>query len=328
MLFAGGTIVMERDQEHNLLRDGGESALEKLIDEIHARFGDEAEFICKPPLFNIDSTDMWATHWQWLTREVAEGVAAGYDGFLITMGTNTLGYAASALTFSLLGIDKPVVITGAQVPAKELASDARNNFINSARVLIEKQLKGVIVVFGSRIINGCRAKKASESALDAFVSYNSNGIGTIGVDISIKHEPFRTQRPFQPHAVFAEPVTCVTLTPGVQKDVLQLLIDAGNKGIIIRAYGTGDIPVLMHGGLKYAREKQVPVVVTTQCPDGATMIGVNPPGQKALDIGIIPALDMSMEAMTTKLMWLLGQGLSLGEVKAMMKTNLAGEIAA
>lgn len=224
-----------------------------------------------------------------------------------------------------------LVITGAQIPATQIASDARNNLTNSVRVILEygRALAGVIVVFGSRIIRGCRAKKVSESALDAFNSYNAPLLGTIGIDIRMNSGAIEAREhgwPFAPVNRFDDRIISLTLVPGLQSSLLTGLIDSGVKGIVLRAYGTGDVPHLLFPALEYAREKEIPVIITTQCPDGATMIGRNEPGRQAMELGIVPAYDMSMEAMTTKLMWLLGQDFGYAETCRFMLHNFAGEI--
>lgn len=325
VIFAGGTIVMRKDHEKHVLDQSGGQILYNFLRDLKPVLG-EGVSIKTMEMFNLDSTDMEASHWELMADAVLRGVEQGYNGILITMGTNTLAYAASALTFALLGIKVPVILTGAQIPAREITSDARNNFMNAIRVMTEHHLEGVFVVFGSRIIRGCRAKKVSEWVLDAFVSYNSADFGSIGVDLRFKGVP----RPVEPiqgsTARFERNVTCITLTPGIQEHILQLLIDGGAKGIIIRAYGSGDVPERLLPGLSYAQDRQVPVVVTTQCPDGATMIGINPPGMAAMNLGIIPSGDMSMEAMTTKLMWLLAQRELPHSIGDMMISDLAGEV--
>ena len=104
------------------------------------------------------------------------------------------------------------------------------------------------------------------------------------------------------------------------------MIDSGTKGFVLRAYGSGDIPYDFEDALLYAKNKNVPIIITTQCPGGATVMGMNDVGLKALQAGVIQAFDMCMEAMSTKLMWLLGQNIPYGEIKKMMETNFVGEV--
>ncbi len=274
---------------------------------------------------NIDSTDMDKQQWEGIVSKIQTNYDK-YDGFLVTTGTNTLAYASSAVTFALGQIGKPVVFTGAQIPAEALATDATNNLINSLRLCIEN-ISGVYVVFGSKIILGCRAKKISESDLDAFKTFNQSDIGTIGIGFALnKSVPPRSSiKPtFNNH--FDDRVICFTLVPGMDFRCLNAVIDAGCRGIILRAYGSGDISRSLFPSLEYARSKQVPVLVTTQCPGGATVMGINSIGLEALKLNVIQVFDMSMEAMSTKLMWLLAKNVPYAEIKREMHRNYCGEV--
>lgn len=321
ILFAGGTISMKKNIETGALDIAFgpdqffqlEPRIEQIAD-IHVHSID-----------NIDSTNMTHIHWERMV-EVIQNQYHNYDGFVITQGTNTLAYTSSALTWSLLGIGKPVVLTGAQIPAEVISTDARNNLVNALRVCT-MDLGGIFVVFGSKIILGCRAKKVSESKLDAFNTFNDSDFGEVGVAINIKKQTHRAHsHPFMVKNGYKDTIVCLTFIPGLGIDCIKRLIDDGAKGIILRAYGSGDIPYSHLSSLLYARKKKVPIVVTTQCPGGATAMGMNDVGLKALNTGVIQAFDMSMESMSTKLMWLLAQDFPYEEIAAKMQENLAGEV--
>lgn len=273
---------------------------------------------------NIDSSNMVHTHWEKIATVIGNRYH-NYDGFVITMGTNTMAYCSAALSFALKGIGKPVILTGAQIPAEAISTDARNNFVNALR-LSTMDLSGVFVVFGSKIIRGCRAKKVSESELDAFKTFNQKDFGEIGVGTLFNFRQPRHQGSFSPQCTFDDRVICLTSIPGLQPDIITKLVDLDMKGIIIRAYGSGDIPYSFIPSLEYAKKKGVPVLITTQCPGGATVMGVNDVGLKALDAGAIQAFDMCMEAMSTKLMWILGQNTPFGDIKRLMEQNMVGEV--
>ncbi len=273
---------------------------------------------------NIDSTNMLHTHWERIVGVISSQYDQ-YDGFVITMGTNTMAYCSAAISFALQNIGKPVAITGAQIPAESLSTDARSNLVNAIR-LSTMNLAGVFVVFGSRIIRGCRAKKISESELDAFKTFNQKDFGEIGVSIFFNFKQPRHTEPLRAQNGFDDRVVCLTMIPGLRPNVIPQLIDSGTRGIILRAYGSGDIPYTFTPSLKYAKHKEVPIVITTQCPGGATVMGVNDVGLKALQTGVVQAFDMCMEAMSTKLMWLLGQHTPYKEVKELMEQNLIGEL--
>ena len=125
---------------------------------------------------------------------------------------------------------------------------------------------------------------------------------------------------------FDNNIVSLTLVPGLKSEHLVKLIDNKVKGMVIRAFGSGDIPYDLFPALEYARKKQVPILVTTQCPRGATVMGINEPGRLALKLGVIQVFDMSMEAMSTKLMWALKHKVSYKKMKKFIQTNLVGEI--
>lgn len=277
-------------------------------------------------LWALDSTDMGPLHWQ----EVAALISSEWQHFraiVIVSGTNTLAYFASALAFALQGIPIPVILTGSQLPVHEVFSDAQMNFANSLR-LAEMAKPGVFVVFGHRIIVGSRAKKVSESQLDAFCTFNADDIGEIGIQIRIRDSvaPVDLGKDdlFSVRGQFCPDVICLTVLPGMSSDILENVV-SNCRGLILRSFGAGDLPRDLFPSLHFASTRGVPIVNTTQCR-GSTMMGLNEIGREALDFGVIQAFDMSMEAMTTKLMWLIGQGYSYEEIREQMHVNLAGEI--
>lgn len=321
ILFCGGTISMTKNTETGALDIAhGADQFFRLepriveIAEIHVRH-----------IMNIDSTNALPENWQQIGQAIKEEYE-NYDGFLITHGTNTMAYAASALSFSLQNIGKPVVLTGAQIPAEIISTDGRNNLVNALRVCT-LDLAGVFVVFGSKIIMGARSKKTSESDLDAFATFNATDFGRISLGIEIKGQA-KLRHPGALNLIntFERNVVCLTMIPGIQPDVLVKIIDSGVKGLILRGYGSGDLPAELFPALEYAREKKVPVLVTTQCPGGATLLGVDTVGLEAIKRGVIQVFDMSMECMSTKLMWFLGQGTPYEKMKECIQTNMLGEV--
>jgi len=320
ILFCGGTISMSKNAEGSLDVAHGADQFFKL----EPRIVEIAEIDVRS-VMNIDSSNAVPENWQQIAQAISEEYEK-YDGFLITHGTNTMAYTASALSFALQNIGKPVVLTGAQVPAEVISTDGRNNLVNALRVCT-LDISGVFVVFGSKIIMGVRSKKISESDLDAFATFNATDFGRISIGIELKGQV----KPRQPGALnlvntFDRNVVCLTMIPGIQSDFLIKLIDDGAKGLILRGYGSGDLPAELFPALEYAQEKKVPVIVTTQCPGGATLLGVDVVGLEAIKRGVIQVFDMSMECMSTKLMWLLGQQVPYEKMKERMQFNMMGEV--
>ena len=323
VLTCGGTIAMQIDPQLGAARHS-----DRPLDlySIEPRLAEFAEIESRK-IANIDSTDASTEIWENLIGEISSSYEQ-FDGFVITFGTNTLGYCSSALSFALAGIGKPVVITGAQVPASEIHSDGRLNLINSCLVACS-EIAGVYVVFGSRIINGTRAKKVNERDYDSFQGFLGGVAGSIGVKVVLEPSAARRHdRPFTAKNGFCRDIASLTLFPDIEPGVFSALIDAGYRGLVIRAFGGGDIPRKLFPALKFAQERQVPIVVTTQAPFGRATMNLNEVGLEALEYGVIPAIDMSIESMTTKMMWLLGQKTPYQEFKRQMQTNLAGEIGA
>lgn len=321
ILFCGGTISMSKDVKTGALdlahgADQFFSLEPRIVEiaEIHVR-----------NVMNIDSSNAIPENWQQIGQAISEEYEK-YDGFLVTHGTNTMAYTASALSFSLQNIGKPVILTGAQIPAEIISTDGRNNLVNALRVCT-LDLSGVFIVFGSKIIMGARSKKISESDLDAFATFNAADFGRIslGVELRGQVKP-RHSTPLHLANTFDRNVVCVTMIPGIRSDFLTTLIDNGAKGLILRGYGSGDLPAELFPALEYAQEKKIPVVVTTQCPGGATLLGVDVVGLEAIKRGVIQVFDMSMECMSTKLMWLLGQNTPFEKIKERMQFNMLGEV--
>ena len=181
ILFCGGTISMTKNLKGSLVGHYSADQLFKMEPRVKQMADLDVELVA-----NIDSTNMGRSDWEKLVDLIKKNYLL-YDGFIITCGTNTMAYASSALSFALPNIGKPVVFTGAQIPAEEISTDAHNNFVNALRVAI-MNISGVFVVFGSKIIIGSRAKKVNESELDAFDVFNDSDFGEIMINIKINRK--------------------------------------------------------------------------------------------------------------------------------------------
>jgi L-asparaginase len=295
-------------------------------------------------LFNIDSSDMLPENWTKLTETIAESYD-NFDAFVILHGTNTMGYTAAALSFALENINKPVILTGAQVPLGYLGSDATTNLVNSLRLAVwgYHPIKGVMCVFGSKIITGTRVKKGTDFDYDPFSSFSTGALGQIGRFIKLdeaaldKHNAYLSKS--KPLAIQSRVLSVkkdfdtkgiVSLTefPGMSPDIFKSLVENnGAKAFILRAFGAGDASTHLLESFEYLKEKQIPILVTSQAPSGVASFQVNESGKmlKEKDLAI-PAYDMSIESMTTKLAWLLAQKCSYEQIKTRMLEDLHGEI--
>jgi L-asparaginase len=295
-------------------------------------------------LFNVDSTDMNPAHWTAMASAIADSYDE-FDAFIIAHGTNTMGYSAAALSFALENINKPVIFTGAQVPLGYLGSDAITNLVNSLRLAVWQyhQIKGVYGVFGSKVISGTRIKKGTDFDYDPFSAFQKGSIGQIGRFIKIdtgaleryvaylsKIKPLAIQsRALSVKKEFqTECIASLTEFPGMSPDIFKVLVEQGGiKGFIFRAFGAGDSSASLRPAYHFLKDHSIPIVVTTQAPTGVASLVVNDGGKYLLDNDLaIPAHDMSIESITAKLAWCLGQKLDYEAIKAMMVRDLHGEI--
>jgi L-asparaginase len=303
------------------------------------------------PVAEIDSSNVDQSLWVKLADTIKEQYD-DFDSFLITHGTNTLGYTCAALSFAIANSGKPIVVTGSQVPFGLPGSDALTNLENGVRICVgqgqrDTRIAGVVAVFGSFIITGTRVKKDREFDYDAFKSFGAGAIGRIGRIINIdpdnlaKHNGYLSTtrypiamrgRNLRVDSGFDMRIASLTEFPGMDPGIFELLIQKKDtRGFILRAVGAGDPSDSLQEAFRMLKDRQIPIVVTTQAPNGNANFQVNEPGQWLRDNQVaIPAYDMSIEAQTAKLAWLLHQsrerGYRYGEICARMQEDLRGEV--
>ena len=295
-------------------------------------------------LFNVDSSDMLPENWTAIAGKIQDTYDE-FDAFIILHGTNTMGYTCAALTFALENINKPVIVTGAQVPLGYLGSDATMNLVNALRLAVwgYHPIKGVMAVFGSKIISGVRVKKGTDFDYDPFSSFIKGALGQIGrfmrIDEAALEKYISYLSKVKPLAIQSRVlsvkkefdtahIASITEFPGMSPDIFKSLVEKNDiRAFILRAFGAGDVSVHLMKGVEYLKEKEIPLVVTTQAPSGVASFQVNENGKYLKDNDLaIPAFDMSIESITTKLAWLLAQNLSYTEIKQKMVQDLHGEI--
>jgi L-asparaginase len=355
LLSTGGTIA------GNVARDTGPDAeftdkaeeFKYLIDPTLAYLGERLA----PPrdismdfysVCDEDSSNVGPAEWVKLASLIYEKYDE-YQAFVITHGTNTLGYTSAALSFALVNPGKPIVLTGSQVPSGRPGSDALINLQNAIRVATWSDttgmtFKGVTAVFGSNIITGTRVKKDTEFVYDAFKSFGVSKLGHIAGRISVdrhnleKHlnylqngslwRPALNQKALRLKNDFCTKIASLTEFPGMPTDIFHTLVNRnGIRGFILRAFGAGDPAKTHQEAFKMLNDREIPIVVTTQAPNGTSNFQVNEPGRwLRLNSNAIPAWDMSIEAQTAKLAWLLAQNITYLEIVESMRQDLHGEI--
>ncbi|MBI5158954.1 asparaginase [Candidatus Micrarchaeota archaeon] len=348
IIYTGGTIagnVAKSNISQNTKSDPNSfmSVLDNSIEIIRKNWNIKINSTVEE-IFNVDSSNMQPENWTALAEKIQEKYD-DFDSFIILHGTNTMGYTAAALSFALENINKPVILTGAQVPLGYLGTDAVTNLVNSLRLAVWSyhEVKGVMVLFGSRIITGTRVKKGTDFDYDPFKSFQAGCLGKIGRFMKIDETSLRKHVSYlaksKPLAIQSrvlsvkkefdmKSIASLTEFPGMNAEVFQTLVENnGVKAFVLRSFGAGDPSSHLFPAFEYLKKKRIPIVVTTQAPSGISNFQVNETGQHLKEKGLaIPAFDMSIESMTVKLAWLLAQKMDYEQIKTKMLEDLHGEI--
>ena len=276
----------------------------------------------------LDSSNMRPEEWQQIATDIFRH-RQGFDGVVVSHGTDTMAYTASAVTYMLPNIDVPVVFTGSQLPLADMLSDGPDN-LRTAFAMAASGHPGVFLAFDRKVMLGCRAVKVRASGFSAFASINTHYAAQVtgnGLEIN---ESILPKPKGEPKLLdwLSQDVFLLKLTPGLKPAIFDMLAAMGYKGIVIEAFGLGGFNVLGKGlrSIRRAIEDGVSVVVTTQCLFDSADLGVYQVGNQLLDLGVIQARDMTTEAAMTKLMWALGQKMSQEEIADLFRRNLAGEV--
>ena len=279
-------------------------------------------------LFNLDSGDMQPADWVTLAREVHGAIGEGrYDGIVIVHGTDTMAYTASALALMLGPLPLPVVLTGAQRPLVEARTDARENLVDAA-LIATMPIPEVQIAFSSRALRGARATKRDAWAFDAFESPSCPPLVELGIGVEVAPH-VRAKGELAPFDERLEPrVLAVRVFPGLDPALIRGAIRAGVRGLVLEAYGTGNMPHLagsLIGALEDARARGVPVVVVSQCPHGFVDMRAYAGGAAAEAAGAISGGDMTVEAALAKLMVGLARLPDPAALRAYLSADAIGE---
>ena len=285
----------------------------------------------------IDSSDVEPLHWQTIGKIIEENYDH-QDGFVVLHGTDTMAFTSSALSFMLRGLNKPVVLTGAQLPISEPRSDARENLITALEIASAKidgvpTVPEVCVYFDDELLRGCRVKKVESMHFDAFESNNYPPLAKAGVKISFDFSAIHSARPDDKLSLvsaFDSNVAILKLFPGISRNCVNAVLNTpGLKGLVLETFGSGNAPShpWFIKSLKAATERGVIILNISQCPGGMVLQGRYATSITLTEAGVISGKDMTTEAAVTKLMILLAEH-GQEKTKSLIDKPLAGEIAA
>lgn len=329
IIYTGGTIGMKRtEQGYCPAPDFLEGELRTIPDMMREDFPLWDLYEMSPLL---DSSNMTFTEWNEIARTIYERYGE-YDGFVVLHGTDTMAYTASALSFILRGLHKPVILTGSQIPLSEVRSDGRDNLITSVLIASEGVVGEVALYFSGKLLRGNRAMKMSADDLVAFDSPNYPHLADVGITVKYNRDALLRHREgaeleFLPFSNV--PIGVLKVFPGIQFGLFEEIMTEKLSGIVLETFGAGNIPGGGEGLLpiiKKAFASGSVITVCSQCPAGTVALGAYETSSALKAAGAVSGRDMTTEAAVAKLYHLFSLGLSKNEIKRMMQKNLCGEL--
>ncbi|MCD6179276.1 MAG: asparaginase [Bacteroidales bacterium] len=332
VIYTGGTIGMFKDIETGSLRPFNFDELYNYMPSLEL-FDFKIDSYSFDPI--IDSANISPDYWIKLVEVISENYEK-YDGFVILHGTDTMSYTASALSFMLDNLNKPVVITGSQLPLGMVRTDGRDNFITSLEIAGAKSddipmIPEVCIYFENQLFRGNRTHKFNAENFDAFKSVNYPALADVGVYIK-----YREQNILKPkfkrlkiNTKLDNNIVVLRLFPGIcPKTVKAILSIDGIKGVILETYGAGNAPTeeWFLNELRAALNAGILIVNVSQCRGGSVEMGKYETSLDLADMGLINGKDITVEAALTKMMMILGLDISKEEAKKLMEKNLKGEM--
>ncbi|WGK95443.1 MULTISPECIES: asparaginase [Flavobacterium] len=333
LIYTGGTIGMKKDFATGALKAFNFSKLLQRIPELKLLDCEIETISFDNP---IDSSNMNPEKWVQLATIIEENYTL-FDGFVVLHGSDTMSYTASALSFILENLTKPIIFTGSQLPIGDLRTDAKENLITAIQIASLRQdeqavVKEVCLYFEYKLYRANRTTKINAEHFKAFTSPNYPFLIESGVHLTINSQfflPLKNRMPFRVHKILDTNVIILKLFPGISEQVIDAVVGIPHlKGIVLETYGAGNASTAdwFLNVLQKAINKGIHIVNVTQCSGGSVRMGQYETSSVLLEIGVISGKDITTEAAITKLMYLLGQNIDATDFKEVFETSLRGEI--
>lgn len=334
LIYTGGTIGMVENPQTGVLEAFDFKYMKNNFPELQS-IGCNIEIeTFDPPL---DSSTITPELWVNLTNMISNNYDR-FDGFVILHGTDTMAYSASALSFMLQGLSKPVIFTGSQLPIGKLRTDGKENLTTAIEIATAKRSDGtamvqeVCIFFDNYLLRGNRSSKISADQFNAFNSFNYPHLAYAGVDIKYNDSALRCNRknyPFKANPVYDSRVGVLKIFPGIQREFVETVLKSPSlKAIVLETFGSGNAPMdkWFIEAIRDAVSRGIVIMNVTQCVSGYVEMSRYETGRLLMDIGVISGYDSTTESAITKLMYLLGLNISTEEVKNYLSQSLRGEV--
>ncbi len=334
LVYTGGTIGMYENPKTGALENFDFDQLIHYVPEVE-QFGYHIDSISFDP--PIDSSDISPTYWRKLAHIIG-GNYEQYGGFVVLHGTDTMSFTASALSYMLENLGKPVILTGSQLPIGQIRTDGKENLLTAIEIAAAKNANGdpmvteVCIFFERKLMRGNRTTKTNAQGFNAFHSHNYPSLAEAGIHID--YYEHRVRRPLPEsrlivHDKLDEHILVLTLFPGIRQDVVEAMLNVPKmRAVVLKTYGSGNAPqkAWLVNLIAALQARGILVVNITQCLKGRVEMERYGTGLQLLKAGVINGYDCTFEGMMTKLMFLLGQEQDVTRLRELLNTSIAGEI--